>query len=215
MIKSISNSNFCQNMLFILALALAGAACDQATMPDVSGVDADLAVSERAALSDAFELSATDVSGDVAAQLAEVRRLTAPFQQIQRANMAGWVAPLSPCVAHPELGGMGYHIGNPQYLENGMLDPLMPEVLLYEPMKNGRLRLVAVEYILFYGPPETEGGDPVKGDQPWMFGQAFHDSPHVGPFGAWTLHVWLWRHNPEGMFADFNPKVSCEYTSGE
>ncbi len=207
--QSISSKNFFHSMLFILALAVAGAACDQATMPDLDeGADAD--VSARAALADAFALGEAGISGDVAAQLAQVRRLTAPFHQIQRANRAGWVAPLSPCVAVEGLGGMGYHIGNPEYLENGILDPLMPEALLYEPMKNGRLRLVAVEYIVFFGPPETEGGDPVEGDQPFLFGQGFDNSPHVGPFGAWTLHVWLWRNNPEGMFAEFNPNVSCE-----
>ena len=195
--------------LFILALVGTMAACDKATMPDLTE-DTDAEISTRAALAGAFEIGGAGISGDVAAQLAEVRRLTAPFQQIQRANRAGWVAPLSPCVAHPELGGMGYHIGNPEYLENGILDPLMPEVLMYEPMDNGRMRLVGVEYIVFFGPPQEEGGGPVEGDQPWLFGQPFDNSPHVGQHGAWTLHVWLWRNNPEGMFAEYNPNVSCE-----
>ncbi len=203
---------FC-SMLSILALVWIGAACDQATMPNLDeGADVD--VSARAAPADAFSLESDDISGDVAAQLAEVRRLTASFHNFQKAAKAGWVAPLSPCVAVEELGGMGYHIGNPEYLENGILDPLMPEVLMYEPMKNGRMRLVGVEYIVFFGPPETEGGDPVEGEQPWLFGQPFDHSPHVGLFGAWTLHVWLWRNNPAGMFAEYNPNVSCDY-SGE
>ena len=210
--QSKSTLHYYCSMLFILALVWTGAACDQATMPDLDeGADAD--VSARAALADAFALGEAGISGDVAAQLAQVRRLTAPFHQIQRANRAGWVGQLSPCVSN-EVGGMGYHIGNPEYLMNGILDPLKPEALLYEPMKNGRLRLVGVEYIVFFGPPETVGGDPVEGDQPWLFGQGFNNSPHVGPFGAWTLHVWLWRNNPEGMFAEYNPKVSCEYTTG-
>ena len=28
-------------------------------------------------------------------------------------------------------------------------------------------------------------------------------------FQYWYLHVWAWRKNPEGMFADFNPAVQC------
>jgi hypothetical protein len=23
------------------------------------------------------------------------------------------------------------------------------------------------------------------------------------------LHIWLWAHNPEGMFADYNPYIVC------
>ena len=205
--------NLC-SLLFIISLVWTGAACDQATMPDLDeGADAEL--SARTAMAEAFSLGSADISGDVAAQLAEVRRLTAPFHNIQKAAKAGWVAPLSPCVADSELGGMGYHIGNMEYLMNGILDPLMPEVLLYEPMKNGRLRLVGVEYIVPFGPPDPldPGAGPITGEQPWLFGQPFDFSPHVPPNGAWTLHVWLWRNNPEGMFAEFNPNVSCDYST--
>jgi hypothetical protein len=28
-------------------------------------------------------------------------------------------------------------------------------------------------------------------------------------FGVWALHVWLYRDNPSGIFADWNPRVSC------
>ena len=216
-----SSTQFFRSVLFIFALALVGAACDQATMPDVTD-DADLDVMARAAQADAFALDAAGISGDVAAQLAEVRRLTASFHNFQRAANAGWFAQLSLCVAHPEMGGMGYHFGNPEYLANGILDPLKPEALMYEPMKNGRLRLVGVEYIVSFIPQQfDENGAPIPGtpgipgDQPSLFGQDFDYSPHVGPFGSWTLHVWLWRHNPSGMFAPFNPNVSCEYSSGE
>ncbi|TVR32508.1 MAG: hypothetical protein EA390_05060, partial [Balneolaceae bacterium] len=140
------------------------------------------------------------VNGSVAAQLAEVRRLTAPYHDHATAVADGWFARLSPCVEHPTLGGMGYHYGNPQYLMNGILDPLKPEALLYEPQKNGRLRLVGVEYI-------TEPGNPDI-DAPTLFGEEFHWNP-VQEF--WALHVWIWRNNPSGMFADWNPNVSCEY----
>jgi hypothetical protein len=25
------------------------------------------------------------------------------------------------------------------------------------------------------------------------------------------LHVWAWKSNPRGAFADMNPNVTCEY----
>jgi len=25
----------------------------------------------------------------------------------------------------------------------------------------------------------------------------------------YDLHVWLWKHNPAGMFAEWNPGLSC------
>ena len=27
--------------------------------------------------------------------------------------------------------------------------------------------------------------------------------------GVWALHIWAWRPNPSGMFAMWNPRVSC------
>ena len=28
-------------------------------------------------------------------------------------------------------------------------------------------------------------------------------------FGVFALHAWVWRSNPEGLFAETNPRVSC------
>ena len=198
--------------LMVLPLLVLAAACDQATTP--SGAD-DALTSENLHVTSPFDLQNAGVNGNVAAQLAEVRRLTAPYHDHAAAADAGWSIPLSPCVEMPGVGGMGYHYGNWEYLMNGILDPLMPEVLLYEPQKNGKLRLVGVEYIVPFGPPEAEGEAPIEGDQPYLFGQDFVNSPHVGEHGAWTLHVWLWRNNPNGIFEDWNPKVSCDYADDE
>jgi hypothetical protein len=27
--------------------------------------------------------------------------------------------------------------------------------------------------------------------------------------GLWILHVWVWRLNPNGVFDDVNPNVTC------
>ena len=77
-----------------------------------------------------------------------------------------------------------------------------PEVLVYEPQKNGRLRLVGVEYVIPYairGPEEAP---------PTLFGQEFLHNP---TFGLWMLHVYAWKHNPDGIFATWNPAITCEF----
>ena len=65
------------------------------------------------------------------------------------------------------------------------------------------LRLVAVEYIV----PFTAWTDP---DPPVLHGLVFHANQ---TFQVWALHAWVFHHNPSGMFADWNPDVSCEEVS--
>jgi hypothetical protein len=141
-----------------------------------------------------------NASAAINQQLAALRRLTAPFHNFNKARAAGYTAQITPCLEMPPLGGMGFHYGDPDFID-GTVNLLEPELLLYEPEANGRLRLVAVEYIVPFGfvPPTAE--------PPTLLGQEFHQNHE---FGLWGLHVWLWRHNPSGIFADWNPKVSCE-----
>lgn len=159
------------------------------------------------ALSDAadVELQAAkrgdDISSDQNSQLAELRRLTAPFHNFSKAQEAGWSVQFTPCLSNPAAGGMGFHFGNPAYVdEKAVL--LEPELLLYEPQKNGKLRFVGVEYII----PFSEVGP--DSDAPTLLGHEFHQVPDAG---LWGLHVWIGRHNPSGMFMDWNPLVTCEY----
>lgn len=154
------------------------------------------------ALAAALCASAT-VAGENAGQNAlvnDVRRATAAFHSMDAAANAGWDVPLTGCIAHPDpdVGGMGYHYVNEDVFFDGNVDPLRPETLVYAPTPSGGMQLVAVEYIVF------TAANPVP---PQLFGQTFHLNPAIS---AWTLHVWLWKHNPSGLFADFNPKVSCE-----
>lgn len=131
--------------------------------------------------------------------LAALRRLLAPLHDFETAVEAGWNAPITPCLESPE-GGMGYHYANLDFLMNGEARVLEPEALLFEPQKNGRLRFVGVEYIV----PQALSAEP-----PELFGQTFHPVPLEDPI--WALHVWVGRHNPSGMFADWNPMVTCEH----
>jgi hypothetical protein len=95
---------------------------------------------------------------------------------------------------------MGFHYVNAALLD-GTLDVAEPEALIYEPDANGRLRLVAVEYLVPFD------AHAIDQPPPMLFGRPFSPSP---AFQVWGLHAWVWKHNPSGMHAPFNPNVSCE-----
>ena len=177
------------------ALAFAIVACDHA--PGTTAPAAALAHGGHGAPSHNASLS-----GEVQREIARLRNLTAPFHDFETAANAGWGTRLTPCFSHPDLGGMGYHYGNPALID-GRVDVLEPELLLYEPQKNGRLRLVAVEYIV----PFTAW---TAAEPPQLLGRSFHRNE---AFGLWVLHVWHFRHNPSGIFADWNPNVSCAFAT--
>ena len=77
---------------------------------------------------------------------------------------------------------------------------------MYE-QKNGRLRLLGVEYIVMAAAWHANHTDP-----PTLGGQVFHynASPNRYALPAfYELHVWAWRDNPSGTFADWNERVTC------
>jgi hypothetical protein len=43
---------------------------------------------------------------------------------------------------------------------------------------------------------------------PTLLGVKFMENK---PLDVWALHIWAWRPNPSGMFAAWNPKVSCKH----
>jgi hypothetical protein len=132
--------------------------------------------------------------------VAKLRAVTARFQRFEVAVAEGWSTKITECFENAQLGGMGFHYGNTAYID-GAVDVEQPELLLYEPQENGRMRLVAVEYIVpFSIRPRTA-------PPPQLYGQSFMP---VDAFDIWALHVWHERHNPRGMFADWNPNVNCD-----
>ncbi|MEO8910247.1 MAG: hypothetical protein ABI408_08470 [Gemmatimonadaceae bacterium] len=135
--------------------------------------------------------------------LAELRRVTAPFHSFDKATAAGWSAKITACMSDPALGGMGFHYGNTALID-GVARVNEPELLLYEPEKNGDLRLVAVEYIIPYTFHARSAAPPE------LFGQKFVQND---VFQLWGLHAWVWKDNPSGMFANWNPSVSCKNTT--
>jgi len=107
---------------------------------------------------------------------------------------------------------MGFHFINGSLLDT-TVEAAKPEVLVYAPDRSGRLHLVALEYVVFQAPWKAAHGDTV----PMLFGQMFMATGEPNRYDIpafFSLHVWLWKHNPAGLFAPFNPKVSCDPGNG-
>lgn len=140
--------------------------------------------------------------------LAALRQATVQFHDFAATTAAGYTHEITNCLDDLPAGAMGYHYGNDAYINDPVPDVRKPELLMYEPEKNGRMRLVGVEYIIPYTlvPAST---DPA----PTLFGGvAFH---HNDAFGIWALHAWVWKENPNGVFADWNPTVTCKYAGSD
>jgi len=144
--------------------------------------------------------------------LSEVRRVTARYHQLDRALADGY-GTFYVCTDNqtPGVGAMGQHYVNGDLVGDPALDPLHPEVLVYEPMPNGRSRLVALEYVVLQADWHAAFGDTT----PSLFGQELEAVGAGNRYGLppfYELHVWLWKYNPSGLFSDWNPRVSCHGT---
>ena len=158
--------------------------------------------------------------GGLSSEQRAVKKANALYHSVGAAEAAGYVRS-TPCVESP-AGAMGHHYVNAALAGDLAVDPLRPEVLLYAPKKNGELRLVGVEYFVASlantsaGPAPWFGASPPPdgffNPAPTLFGRAF-DGPMEGhaPGMPWhyDLHAWIWRYNPSGTFAQWNPKVRC------
>jgi hypothetical protein len=139
------------------------------------------------------------------------RAATARFHDVGKASRAGYAefkdAEGIACIDNPGVGAMGIHYVNGELVEDPAVKVRRPEALVYDPGRNGQLRLVALEYIVFQSAWDAEHDDP-----PRLFGREFHlvESPNrygLPPF--YELHLWAFKRNPRGLFDDWNPRVSC------
>jgi hypothetical protein len=152
-------------------------------------------------------LAPTNVRGAAQQQLlATIRQATAHYHRVDAALADGYVQG-SPCESMPGQG-IGIHYRKASLID-GVVDPAQPELLVYEPRANGNLELVAVALVV-----RASAWDPTHNGPPMLGDQVFEDkrvpdwsSP---PFPNYELHVWVWKENPNGMYATTNPLVSCE-----
>jgi hypothetical protein len=137
------------------------------------------------------------LANDTAPLAQHVRDANARFADPAAALAEGY-SPI-PCASAQTAGAMGIHYVNGEYLKDGVTDIAKPEAVMYEPNADGSVSLVAVEYITFEGPAALEG-------------QLFNFNPAPNRYGLdpfYELHVWAWKDNKSGTFADNNPDVSC------
>ena len=170
--------------------------------------------------------------------LEEVRKLTERFRDVDTALAEGYLRdPFDLCdtaemMGRPAAdGAMGVHYFRPDLLgitappsprvngEGIHTDFRKPSILIYEPQADGSMELVAVENLVFAHAWSAAGNaerptfhgvpyDSMKDDPTTATDEAHMFEPHF------DRHVWIYRDNPNGVFAPFNPSVSCEHHHG-
>lgn len=151
-----------------------------------------------AGAADGDDIPPTGVDASVDEAVERVRAATAPFKSLDRAVAAGYQRDVEQCVENPPHGGMGFHHENPALMD-AEVEVERPEILTYQRMPDGEYRLTGVEYVVPLAAWKEEAPPRVMG-QPMKRAESL---------GIWYLHVWIWQPNPQGLFADWNPSVTC------
>jgi hypothetical protein len=148
----------------------------------------------------------------VSPDLRAAKTATRHFRHLHAAKAAGYGLLVDAkgiaCIDMPGMGAMGIHYVNSTLVGDGDVNPTTPEALVYEPRRDGRLRLVALEYVVF-----QSAWDAVHSAPPSLFGHRFDFTPSPNRYGLpafYSLHAWIWKHNPAGTFAMWNPRVHCD-----
>jgi hypothetical protein len=141
-----------------------------------------------------------------------VRESTERFRDVSVAEAEGYGL-LFGCVSGPDFGAMGMHFVKGAFLDDEV-DATRPEIVIYEPLANGRLRLVGADYLVFKDAWDAEHPE----GPPQLMGQLFHLFEAPNRFGLpafYTLHVWAWKESPTGTFVNWHPRISCDAFSGQ
>lgn len=174
--------------MFVAALLLS--ACGEETpLAPVAAPQTQLAAT-------APQLATLPSQAEAATTLATLRRATARYHNLDAALADGFVF-LHPCEVRPGEGPVGVVYVHPGRIADGVIDPSEPEGIVYAPTQDGGLRLAAAELVV----PRDVAEEP-----PTFMGATFQEEDE---FGVWGLHVWLWISNPNGLFAEANPRISC------
>jgi hypothetical protein len=141
-----------------------------------------------------------------------VREATERFQDVEVAKAEGYALQFG-CVSGSDFGAMGMHFVNGPLVADGELDPTRPEIVIYEPLPNGKLKLIGADFLVLADAWNAKHAGP-----PELMGQLFHlfDAPNrfgLPPF--YTLHVWAWKESPTGAFVNWHQNVSCTAFSGK
>jgi hypothetical protein len=160
----------------------------------------------------AHMLSDQSKSENAAALVKVVREATERFKDVAVAEAEGYALQFG-CVSGPDAGAMGMHFVNGALVGDADVDPTRPEIVIYEPLPDGRLKLVGADFLVLADAWDRKH----PGTPPQLMGQLFHlfDSPNrFGLPAFYTLHVWAWKENPAGTFVNWHTNVSCDAFGG-
>ena len=197
-----SNRRWQWGALACLAVAMAVFACSRQgapTSPSAVGLHSEAGHGHHG--------GASNASPNVAADLAPVRALTAKYHDISAAladgYQLGFRGVVTGCISNPAFGAMGYHYFHWGKMDDPAIVEGDPEVLVYHTADDGSLVLGAVEWVV-HKPLWEQAGNTAA---PVVYGQTLHV---LNPVLNWYItHAWIWKHNPSGMFSDWNPEVTC------
>ena len=154
-----------------------------------------------------------DQQNKTSALLRIVRESTERFKDVSVAEGEGYALKFG-CVSGPDSGAMGLHYVNGGLLNSGVIDATHPQIVIYEPMLGGRLRLIGADYLVVADSWDKQH----PGEPPQLMGQLFHLFEAPNRFGLpaiYTLHVWAWKENPNGAFVNWHSNDSCAASSGQ
>jgi hypothetical protein len=162
---------------------------------------AALGCAGRARISRLDDVTAITEGFDASVQrdVETLRAATSKYHELAAAEAAGYPTKMPRCIADSTMGGMGHHLIDRTAFDD-KLDIAHPEMLIYAPAGNGKVELVAVEYAVPYRAVAATA------KPPRLFGQELR---RYDEFNYWSIHVWAWRKNAAGLFADWNPAVKC------
>ena len=196
----------------------------------LAGCNSDTPVQADSHLSHQNGVMLSSLSQSASAQtLNALVQFSAPFHDVDAAEDALYslftFPPLTAadgCVSDAREGGMGYHYTRGNNLGDDSVSLLDPEFLVYAPKdaprKNGeaRTRLAAFDYFIPYSAKWPGPDDPNFHRAPTLHDfSTMSELPDIAfapsRFNGWMFHIWLWEHNPDGMFANWNTSVPlCE-----
>ena len=148
-------------------------------------------------------------SGDL---VEAVRKSTRRFRDVKVAEAEGYSLMFG-CVSGSDSGAMGLHYVNLPLVGDGELDPTRPEIVIYEALPDGRLRLIGADFLVL-----ADTWHATHSATPEIMGQLMHLFESPNRFGLpdfYTLHVWAWKQNPNGAFVNWHPRVSCDAFGGQ
>jgi len=177
-------------LLFFSGLLLTG--CMKKENEDAANLQPDQTITESTDLKSIY--TSSDLSAQTLRELQEVKAATGRYSNLDNAFKDNYKD------IGLKLEHMGYH-----FLKAELVSPVFnlskPAILVYNKRKNGSFELVAVEYAVPidqqspHTPPEGFAGNADE----WDF--------NTLNTGWWTLHAWVWKFNPDGVFKPMNPLV--------